>query len=237
MVDNLAQALTTGPPMGRVLALAVRPKGAEAPFAVECVEAIQGEGLLGDKYADTLSPRHLLLASRHVYSNLGLPFNTLRENLLVDFDTADLQSGTVLQVGCKTRIWITFQCEACGQLNRVYPTLSRDLGKNRGVLARILTGGFITQGDAIYATETVLPAWADDWRHRISQILCKVPEGQVIEYLQLARLAGVPSSYCRVFPRFIRTLGSAAACRAVSLQDKSGMPRWMGDTLFDSQLG
>ena len=227
---------TLGTALGQVIALTVRPARKAIPLAVGSVEAICGQGLAGDMHADALSPRHILLASRQVYEDLALPFNSLRENLLIDFDTAELASGTVLQIGEDVRIWLTFQCEACGHLNMRRPALSRDIGTRRGVLARVLTGGIIKHGDAIYTLGVLMPEWSNDWRHRVSRILSAVPEDAVIEYLQLARLAGVPSSYCRVFPRIARTLDAAMARKAVPLNGKSDKRRWQGEALFDAQL-
>jgi MOSC domain-containing protein YiiM len=218
--------------LGQVVALRLRPARKASPVVADKVEAIGGHGLAGDVHADILSPRQLLIASRQPYEDLDLPFNSLRENLLVDFDTSYLASGTVLQIGQSARFWLTFQCEACGHLNLYSPALSRDIGSRRGMLARVLDGGTIKDGDAIVSLGRILPEWSDDWRHRVARVLNAVPESAVIEYKQLARLAGVPSSYCRVFPRFTKTLGAAVAKKAISVSSRSSKPRWTGEDFF-----
>ena len=187
----------------------------------------------GDVNADARSPRHVLLASAAVYEELSLPPQSLRENLLVDFDTSQLMSGTVLQVGGEVLLRLMFQCEACGQLDMHQPGLSRKIGMRRGMLARVIAGGIVHQGDQIRDLGRLLPAWSDDWRDRLAQVLDAVPADAVIEYKHLARLAGVQSSYCRAFPRLIANLGARYAGKAVASTSATAHPRWEGAGLFD----
>ncbi|KQW90313.1 hypothetical protein ASC94_18865 [Massilia sp. Root418] len=195
------------------------------------VLALRGEGLSGDVHADPLSPRQLLLAGAPAYASHGLAPGALRENILLDFDTAALRSGTVLQVGDEALLWLTFQCEACGQLDRHAPGLARRIGRRRGMLARVLRGGTIKPGDLVAVLPARVPPWSDDWRVRAAAVLAAVPDGMVIEYRQLARLVGVQSSYCRALPALARAAGLAG--KAVSLQDRSATPRWLGQELFE----
>ncbi|MEW6164947.1 MAG: MOSC domain-containing protein [Pseudomonadota bacterium] len=218
--------------LGSVLSLSVRSARALLPACTETAEALAGLGLAGDIHADALSPRQLLLASAAAYADLHLPPHALRENLLLDIDTAPLASGTVLQVG-EARIRLMFQCEACGQLDASQAGLSARIGARRGMLARVVTGGAIRAGDPVRDLGVRLPAWPEDWRERVRQVLDAVPAGCVLEYRQLARLAGIQSSYCRAFPRAIARLGDRYAARAVSSQSASPLARWSGEGLFD----
>ena len=192
-----------------------------------------GVGIDGDIHADALSPRQLLLASSGAYEQLRLPPHALRENLLIEADTARLVSGTVLQVGSAVRLRMMFQCEACGQLDKVQSGLARRLGLRRGVLARVLTGGTIRRGDRVRDLGVLEQPWRDDWRERVRRVLDAVPPGGAIEYRHLARLAGIQSSYCRAFPRLVAKLGDGYASKAVSAQSPVSLPRWEGEGLFD----
>lgn len=196
------------------------------------MRAIDGTGLDKDLHANALSPRQVLIASASAYAGLSLPPHTLRENLLVDADTAGLRSGTVLQIGDEVQLRLMFQCEACGQLDIRQPGLSRKIGMRRGMLARVLAGGVIRRGDRVQDLGLLQAAWSDDWRERILQVLDAVPAQSVIEYKHLARLAGVQSSYCRAFPRMIKNLGADYAGKAVTSQSASKLPRWEGPGLF-----
>jgi len=219
--------------IGTLQALTLRTTRHSPPRQVECADAVAARGLLGDAHADRYSPRQLLLADAGVYRDLALPAHALRENLLVDIDTAALASGMVLQVGNDVLLRLMFQCEACGNLDAFRPGLSRLLDDRRGMLARVLSGGTLRPGDAIRDLRLSLPAWSDDWHERVLMVLDALPLDAVIEYRDLARLAGVQSSYCRAFPRMIRNLGPDYAGRAVAANDSSTAPRWKGDGLFD----
>jgi hypothetical protein len=215
-----------------ITALAIRPARNLLPQRSERVLALATTGLDGDVHADAFSPRQLLLAGSPAYADLDLPAHALRENLLLDLDTARLASGTVLQVGPDVLLRLTFQCEACGQLDRQRHGLARALGQRRGMLARVLAGGEIRVGDRVRDRGLLLPAWSDDWRARVTRVLDAVPPGHVVEYRQLARLAGIASTYCRAFPAVLRGLGPVYAARAVAQKDAPGRPRWDGSGLF-----
>jgi len=222
---------------GSVVRLAARPVRGAPPVPVGSLRLLAGLGIDGDVHADTLSPRQLLLASAAAYEDFALPPQALRENLLLGLETACLSSGTVLQIGGAVRLRMMFQCEACGQLDAVQPRLAQRISTlhstRRGMLARVLAGGIIRQGDPVQDLGVQTPAWSDDWRERVRRVLAAVPEGMVVEYRQLARLAGIQSSYCRAFPRLILQLGPACAGKAVPSQSPATSPRWAGAGLFD----
>lgn len=220
--------------IGRVQAIAVRPHGHAAPRAVDAVLARAGLGLLKDRHADPLSPRQVLLAGAPAYARHGLAPHTLRENLLLDLDTSHLASGTLLQVGAEAMLWLTFACEACRYLDARQPGIAAAIGRARGMLARVVRGGTIRVGDPVAVLEQSLPPWHDDWRARVSAILARVPPGLVVDYKQLARLAGVQSVYCRAFPRLARGLGYGDV--AVPMAGQPGVARWEGEELFETQM-
>jgi hypothetical protein len=205
------------------------PRG--APCAVPNVAALAGRGLAGDVHADALSPRQVLLAGSPAYARHGLPPHALRENLLLDIDTADFVSGTLLRIGNDAVLRLTFACEACGYLDARHPGVAAAIGRSRGMLARVVRGGTIAIGAPVAVLPALLPAWDDDWRARVAAVLARVPAGMVVEYRQLARLAGVQPVYCRTFPRLARSLGFAHA--AVAVAGRPDVPRWQGHELFD----
>ena len=219
--------------IGSVTGLALRPAGARRPERVDRARILGGMGLEGDAHAEASSPRQLLLAGASVYEDFSLPAHTLGENLLLDIDTDSLRSGAVLGIGDEVRLRLMFQCEACGQLDAVRPGLARRLGARRGMLARVLSGGLVRPGDAVRDLGVLHAAWSDDWRERVERVLGAVPADMVIEYRQLARLAGIQSSYCRAFPRLLARLGPDYAAKAVTAQSSIAAARWDGAGLFD----
>ncbi|QOY92620.1 hypothetical protein IM543_13455 [Massilia sp. UMI-21] len=219
---------------GKLLALAVRAAGTAAPAPVAALDALAGVGLAGDRHADPRSPRQVLLAGAAVYRELGLAPHALRENLLVDLDTASLRSGTLLRIGSEAVLRISFQCESCGALDLRRPGLARAIGARRGVLARVVAGGLIRRGDRVRVLVDTMPALHEDWRERVARVLEAMPAGMVVEYGMLARLAGIQSSYCRAFPRLLAARGLGH--KAVAARSCSGAPRWTGAGLFDDAL-
>ena len=214
-------------------ALSIRPAGTSAPQPVDRLTLIAGSGIEGDRHRDAASPRQLLLASRATYTALALPPHALRENLLFESSIEHLPSGTVLQIGASAQVRLMFACEACGRLDLHGAHLAARIGARRGVLARVVQGGAIQPGDAVQDLGPVLPAWPDDWRARIARVIDAMPQGAVVEYALLARLAGIQSTYCRAFPRLLAALGPACAARAIAVRATSSLPRWDGRGLFD----
>lgn len=215
-----------------MIALALRPAQSSAPVPVQGASAIAGVGLQGDRHADPRSPRQLLIAGGAVYEELALAPLALRENLLLDLDTADLASGMLLRVGREVTLRLTFQCEACGALTARLGASLRSLRQRRGMLARVESGGEMHSGDPVTILDARSGFLSDDWHERVAMVLDAVPPGMVISYADLARVAGVQSSYCRAFPRALAKLGAGRAARAAPASSTDPSPRWDGAGFF-----
>ena len=216
--------------------LALRPPGSAVPQAVEQLTLVADAGIDGDRHRDPASPRQLLLASSATYTDFDLAPHALRENLLLDTPIDALPSGTVLHIGDEAQVRLMFACEACGRLDLHGARVAARIGARRGVLARVVQGGAIRTGDTVRDLGPLLPAWSDDWHERVAQVIDAMPPDTVIEYALLARLAGIQSTYCRAFPRFLASLGPAYAGRALAARTTSPLKRWDGSGLFDTRL-
>ena len=220
-------------PIGSLKSLYIRVGKEPAPRLVTSVQAIADFGLAGDKHASPRSPRQLLLAGSIAYQRWGLPPASLRENLLIDFSTERLGSGDLVRIGTEVILWMTFLCEPCSLLERRCPGTLKTIGANRGMLARVLRGGVLRQGDAVAVCRSRAPMFSDDWQDRVLHVARAVPEGFRISYRQLAEMAGVHTSYCRAFPRVLSRLPAAVANRVKSEANMTGVPIWSGAELFD----
>lgn len=218
--------------MGSLKALYVRVGKEPAPRRVLAAQAVAGSGLEGDRHASPRSPRQLLLAGTTAYERWHMPPTSLRENLLVDVSTERFCSGDLVRVGGDAVLWLTFFCEPCSLLERRYPGALKTIGANRGVLARVVRGGTVREGDAIALCRSGAPVFSNDWRERVLHVARAVPEGFWISYRQLAELAGVPNAYCRAFPRVLARLDATAVNRVVAEADMAGRRVWSGAELF-----
>ncbi|WP_367185426.1 MOSC domain-containing protein [Hydrogenophaga sp.] len=219
--------------IGSLIGIYVRLAHEPAPRPVSCIQAIAGYGLAGDRHASPQSPRQLLIAGEVAYQRWALPDAALRENLLVDFSTECLQSGDLVHIGNEVIIWMTFNCEPCSLLERRCPGTLKTIGGLRGMLARVVRGGQIQRGDTIQVYRSSIPPISDDWQSRVLQVARTVPEGHRISFRQLADLAGVPSAYCRAFPRVLSRLPATLANRVASNASASTAKLWTGNELFD----
>lgn len=217
----------------KLASLSLRPPGSAAPQAVDRLTLTTGVGIDGDRHRDPASPRQLLLASSATYAGFNLAPHALRENLLLDTPIDALPSGTVLQIGDEVQVRLMFACEACGRLDLHGANVAARIGARRGVLARVVQGGAIRTGDTVRDLGPLLPAWSDDWHERVAQVIDAIPPDTVIDYALLARLAGIQSTYCRAFPRFLASLGPVYASRAIAARAVSAMTRWDGGGLFE----
>ncbi|MCS4295179.1 MOSC domain-containing protein YiiM [Comamonas sp. BIGb0152] len=219
-------------PMGSLQRLYVRVGKEPEPRSVADVQAVSGHGLAGDRHASLLSPRQLLIAGDDAYRRWGLVEASLRENLRVDFSTSGLASGDLLRIGSDVVIWITFVCEPCRLLERRAPGSLSKIGRDRGMLARVLRGGIIHSGAEISVCPAMVPALSDHWQERVIQVARAVPEGAWISYRQLAEMAGVHTAYCRAFPKVLSQLPERVAKRVGSPQRAAGAAPWSGAGFF-----
>lgn len=181
----------------------VRPAQDVQPVVVDGIRLLTGFGIGNDCHADPLSARQVLLVAQGAYQELGIAPMSLRENILVSEAVLMWSSGTRLKVGADVVLRVTFACEPCAKLNRFRAGLMRKASGIRGILARVVRGGLVNIGDAVQASPAVFPTMSNDWRDRVATVVRAIPRGVQLSYTEVARLAGVHSSYCRVFPRLL----------------------------------
>jgi MOSC domain-containing protein YiiM len=155
--------------VGRVEVVAVAPRAEASMRQVTSALALPGRGLDGDRYAEhagTFTPRHgpgtghdLTLIEAEVLDDLDLGgegrlgYLEARRNLVtrgVDLNSLVGRRFVVGDVECVGRRL----CEPCAHLERLtYDGVLRALIHRGGLRADILTGGTISQGDAVEAVD------------------------------------------------------------------------------------
>ncbi len=189
-------------------------------------QALAHIGIAEDCHADPFSPRQVLLAATGAYESLHVAPMSLRENILVAADELRWLSGTELLIGSDVVLRVTYACEPCARLNRFRLGLMRKAKGVRGTLARVIRGGWIGLGDTVRAAPAVFRALSDDWRERVVAVVQAIPAGVELSYIDVARIAGVHKSYCRVFPRLLANRSDLSAIQPSRIAPrKDGLAR------------
>jgi alkylated DNA nucleotide flippase Atl1 len=218
--------------VGKVAGLWSRRTPEMLPDSCKLLELLANCGIVGDCHLDSFSPRQVLIASEYTYAHFNLPPGSLRENITLSGPIGGVPPGSIIAIGREVRLRAMFRCEPCAKLNEKQSGLMRGIGSQRGVLARVIGAGRIRVGDIVRVSEGAAVPMADSWEARLKAVVSAVPRGCVIEYAQLARVIGVPITYCRVFPRIIGSLPSDLRARAVPAANRCGTPRWSGATYY-----
>jgi alkylated DNA nucleotide flippase Atl1 len=239
------------PPFERVHVVGtfLRPDANRPPEPRRRIALQRGVGIIDDCHAAKSSPRQVLIAATGVYERLRLPINALRENVLVDSGRIAWESGSQVRIGSSVVLRVMFVCEPCAKLNKFRPRLMAQVGKDRGILARVIRGGTTNIGDPVKVEAGVYESLPEEWQARLCRILDRLPEGAWISYIRLAELNGVHPSYCRVFPRVLRLAryGSCAgsthgvrrrsdgALESVLRSSRAAEQPWSGAEVFSTE--
>ncbi|MGG6295544.1 MOSC domain-containing protein [Leptolyngbya sp. AN02str] len=164
----------------------------------------RGLGIEGDAHAIIGSPRQVLMASAPALSMFGLPPGAIQENLLLDSWVETLPSGTVVQVGDRAQIRITFLCEPCSNLNRIQPGLAKDLIGKRGMLGMVVQDGLVRPGDRVVPLPFRLPFIPETTRGKFEEFVARIPSGHVVRTKALLMALGLTQSYARAIPTMLK---------------------------------
>ncbi|MBI3111669.1 MAG: MOSC domain-containing protein [Ignavibacteriales bacterium] len=134
---------------GFVASLQICPGHRKPMWPLHEVLARTNHGLEGDLHALDESPRQVLLIEGETLDALGLPPGSVKENITTrNIALMSLSRNQLLMVG-GVRLQITSICKPCNRLEELRPGLRATLEGRRGMLARVVRGGVIRQGDAI----------------------------------------------------------------------------------------
>jgi len=139
--------------IGRVLSLYISEKDSKYPINKNEI-IVDKKGILNDKHYNTNIERSILITSSESYiiakdHNIEIPYSTLGENLLIDYNPYTLPVGTQLYIGDVT-LEISQPCTLCSHLSRINDKLPKLLKNDRGIFAKVVMGGRIKENDKIY---------------------------------------------------------------------------------------
>jgi MOSC domain-containing protein YiiM len=134
--------------LGRITNLFLKPGHRQPMRPVEDVSAVEARGLQGDASFGR-SRRQVLLIETEVLDRYGLNPGEARENITTQgIELSGLAAGTRLRLG-ETLLEITGDCTPCSFMDSLRSGLQKEIAGQRGLLARVITGGAIHVGDRI----------------------------------------------------------------------------------------
>jgi len=116
--------------------------------------ALDDKGVIEDKYYNKNIQRSVLIASSESYKlaashGINTAYSSLGENILIDYNPYHLKPGARFKIG-KLILEISQNCTLCESLAKVDARLPKLLKDDRGIFAKVISGGTIHKGDNIY---------------------------------------------------------------------------------------
>ncbi|MEN8304443.1 MAG: MOSC domain-containing protein [Campylobacterota bacterium] len=121
--------------------------------------ALDNKGVVEDKYYNKNIERSVLITSHDSYklateNGIDAPYSALGENVLIDYNPYHLKPGAKLIVGDVT-LEISQNCTLCNSLAKVDAKLPKLLKDDRGIFAKVISGGTLHKGDNIYLLDEI----------------------------------------------------------------------------------
>ena len=139
--------------VGKVMSLFVSVQGSSKRVEKKLCH-LDTKGIIEDKYHDTNINRSVLLTSEASYdladrNNIQMPFGSLGENILIDYNPYHMTAGDQLRIG-EALLEISQNCTMCDHLSKIDEKLPTLLKDDRGIFAKVIQGGVVRQGDEVY---------------------------------------------------------------------------------------
>ena len=115
---------------------------------------LDSNGVVDDKFYKKDPHRSILISSLESYNlakdnKIDMPYGSLGENILLDYNPYDMDVGDQFKIGDLT-LEITQNCTLCKGLSKVNSKAPKLLKDHRGIFAKTVTDGQIKIGDAVY---------------------------------------------------------------------------------------
>ena len=138
--------------VGKVISLFISVQGSSTRVEKASFN-LDPKGIVEDKYYDKNIQRSVLITSKASYDlaqkhNISLPFGSLGENILMDYNPYHLTAGDQLRIG-NVILQISQNCTMCDHLSKIDENLPTLLKNDRGIFAKVIEGGMIKKGDNI----------------------------------------------------------------------------------------
>lgn len=140
--------------LGKIVHLFVSQEGVKERVEKNKL-TLDEKGITEDKFYNKNIQRSILITSTASYNlalekNISMPFGTLGENILIDYNPYHLASGSKLHIGDEVILEISQYCTMCEHLSNIDKRLPTLLKNDRGIFAKVVQEGHIKEGDEIY---------------------------------------------------------------------------------------
>ena len=142
--------------IGNISALFISQKGSSTRKKQASIQ-LDEKGICNDKFYGKDSQRSVLITSKESYTlakkhNIEIPYGSLGENLLIDYNPYHLPAGTQLAIGTSV-LEISQNCTLCDHLSSLHTLLPSLLKHDRGIFAKVIQAGEIKKNDEIFIIE------------------------------------------------------------------------------------
>jgi len=142
--------------IGNISALFISQKGSPTRKKQVSIQ-LDTKGICNDKFYDKDIQRSVLITSKESYTlakehNIEIPYGSLGENLLIDYNPYHLPAGTRLVIGTSI-LEISQNCTLCDHLSNLHTLLPTLLKHDRGIFAKVIQEGEIKENDEIFIIE------------------------------------------------------------------------------------
>ncbi len=140
----------------KVLKLFISRSGTSDRFEKEIITLDEG-GVTEDKFHNKNTQRSVLIASTASYNlikvyGIEMPFGYLGENILLNFNPYNLEIGTRIKIG-DVILELSQRCTICNHLGVIDVKIPTLLKNDRGIFAKVISGGDIKIDDDVYIVE------------------------------------------------------------------------------------
>jgi len=139
--------------VGQVIQLFISRQGNSKRIPKNMLE-VDKNGIIDDKFYAKDRERSILLTSIESYelaleNGIEIPYGTLGENILIEYNPYDLTIGTQLKIG-EVILEVIQNCTICNHLSEIDKRLPRLLKEDRGIFVKAITAGSIEKGNRVY---------------------------------------------------------------------------------------
>jgi MOSC domain-containing protein YiiM len=139
--------------MARVIQLFRAPKRRAPMEELAEARAVEDMGLEGCAHARPQGKRQVLLVDQETLDVFELAPGIVRENITTEgLDVNGLAIGQRLQI-CEVELVVSAVCDPCEQIEALRPGLQAAIQGRRGMLCKVVRGGWLRRGDAIVVVQ------------------------------------------------------------------------------------